>query len=73
MELDTEADDWKGPSLKDPWLVETVVAAPWNKWPLADEEDDVTEMPMPHVGNHSNVTGLCQKCFHPCEHHIYMH
>jgi hypothetical protein len=31
MELAMEADDWKGSSLKDPWLVETIVAAPWNK------------------------------------------
>ena len=60
MELAMEADDWKGSSLKDPWLVETTVAAPWNKWSLAAEEDDITEMPIPHVGNHANVTGYAR-------------
>ena len=70
VELTGGAGDWKESSLKDPWLVEAVVAAPWNKWSLAADEDDIAEMPMPHVGRHSDVTGLCQKCFHPCEHHI---
>ena len=67
---DIEANDWTSSSLKDPWLVETVRASPWNKWSLVAEEDDLTELPMPHVGSHPNVTGLCQKYFHACEHHI---
>ena len=70
MALAMEADDWKGCSLKDPWMVKTIVVAPWNKWSLAAEEEDITEMPIPHVGNHTNVTGLCRECFHPCEHHM---
>ena len=49
---------------------EAIVTAPWNTWSLAAEEDDITEMRIPHVGNYANVTGVCQKCFHPCEHHI---
>ena len=67
---DIEADGWKCSSLQDPWLVETVRASPWHKWSLTVEEEDLTELPIPHVGSHPNVTGLCQKCFHTCEHHI---
>jgi hypothetical protein len=68
--LNVEADDWEGSSQKDPWLVEIVRASPWNKWSLVAEEGDITEMPMPPVGNQSNVAGLCQRCFHACSHHI---
>ena len=70
VDQDIEADGWKGSSLKDPWLVETVRASPWNRWSLIAEEEDLTQLPMPHVGSQPNVTGLCQKCSHACEHHI---